>query len=131
MASALASLANASLVLALPTAGTVTDATTGNVTAATENVTISAFLRQGSPDKTELPGVEAYTEVFEGYAINPQALDARIKPGTRGTLAFAGQTAKTCEILAARHPYGTTGLIGSTLQAVIGDRIRVAIYGQR
>lgn len=131
MASALASLANASIVLALPTAGTVTDATTGNVRAATESVTISVFLRQGQPDRSEFPGVEAYEEIFEGYAISPQALDARIKRGIRGTLSFAGLTSQTCEILACRHPYGTTGLIGSTLQQVIGDRIRVAVYGQR
>lgn len=131
MASALASLANATIVMALPTAGTVTDATTGNVRAATENVTISVFLRQGQPDRNEFPGVEGYEQFFEGYAINPQALDARIKPGIKGTLSFAGLTSQACEIMAARYPYGTVGLIGTTVQSVIGDRIRVAVYGQR
>lgn len=130
MASALLSLANASLVLALPTAGTVLDATTGNVLPNTENVTITCFLRQGAPQKTDLPGVEAATEILEGYAVNPQALDARIKPGVRGTVSFSGQASQSCEILASRYPYGSAGLLGSTVQSVIGDRIRIALYRQ-
>lgn len=130
MASALLSLANASLVLALPTTGTVIDATTGNVLPNTEDVTISCFLRQGSPQKTDLPGVEAATEILEGYAVNPQALDARIRPGIRGTIIFSGQASQTCEVLASRFPYGTSGLIGTTVQTVIGDRIRLALYRQ-
>ena len=128
MASALTTLANASATFQLATAGTTTDATTGNVLAVYENVTVSMYLRQGSRNGSGFPGVDTDTITFEGYAVSPQALDARIKPGITGTISFAGQAAIRCEVLQERFPYGSTGLIGSTLQNVLGDRIRLATY---
>lgn len=130
MASALTSLANASAVFTVPTVGTTTDATTGNVVPNTETITVSLYLRQSTTNASNLPGVDTDVEVFEGYAISPQALDARIKVGISGTLNFASQGALPCEILNARFPYGTTGTIGSTLQSVLGDKIRIARYVQ-
>jgi len=132
MTSALAALANATAIFTVPTVGTVTDATTGNVVPATETVTVSLYLRTfGSIEQVRsFPGVEIKDETFEGYAVSPQALDARIKPGVVGTLNFAGQGAIECEVIASRYPYGTTGLLGSTVQQVIGDKIRLARYVQ-
>lgn len=130
MTSALAALANATAAFEVATVGTTTDPDTGNVVPVTETVTVSLYLRKSSPASTDLPGIEAETETFEGYAINPQALDARIKAGTRGTLNFSGQGATTCEVLDCRFPYGSTGLLGTTVQQVLGDRIRLAQYGQ-
>jgi hypothetical protein len=130
MASALLALANATATFQLAIAGTVTDAY-GNVTPSTENITVSLYLRQGTLQPTDLPGVDGVTAVFEGYAVDPQALDARIKPGIRGTLTFSGDAAETCAVVDARTPYGTTGLLGSTLSSVLGDRIRIARYGQQ
>ena len=128
MASALQALANAVAVFNLPTVGTTTDLDTGNVVPVTEGVTVSLYLRQGSRNGSGFPGVDTDSITFEGYAVSPQALDARIRPGVVGTLAFAGQAAIRCEVLQERFPYGSTGLIGGTLQTVLGDRIRLASY---
>jgi hypothetical protein len=59
--------------------------------------------------------------------VEPQALDARIRPGTRGTVTMSGRE-MTCEVLQERFPYGNTGLLGTTLQNILGDRIRLAAY---
>lgn len=128
MTSALAALANATATFTLATVGTTIDPDTGNVLPQTEAVTVSLYLRQGSRNGAGFPGVDTDTVTFEGYAISPQALDARIRPGVVGTLAFAGQPAIRCEVLQERYPYGSTGLLGSTLQTIIGDRIRLATY---
>ena len=130
MTSALAALANATAIFTVPTVGTVTDPATGNVVPATETVTVNLYLRQGTTRPSEFPGVDTEVETYEGYAVNPQALDARIKPGVKGTLNFAGQGAIDCEVINGRYPYGSTGLIGSTVQQVIGDKIRLARYVQ-
>lgn len=130
MTSALAGLANATATFNLATVGVTTDPDTGNVIPKTEAVTVSLYLRQGNTSTTDLPGVDADVEVFEGYAVIPQALDARIKPGVTGTLNFSSQGAVNCEVINARFPYGSTGAIGSTLQQVLGDKIRIACYLQ-
>lgn len=130
MTSALAGLANASAVFTLPTVGTFTDPDTGNITPATETLTVTLYLRQGSSNGSNLPGIDADVEVFEGYAVSPQALDARIKPGITGTLNFGSQGSVPCEVISSRFPYGSTGTIGSTLQQVLGDKIRLVRYVQ-
>ena len=127
MTSALSALANATAVFTLPTVGTVTDSETGNVSPAVETVSATLYLRQGSAQPSNLQGVDADSIVMEGYAVNPQALDARVRPGTRGTVTMSGRT-MTCEVLQERFPYGNTGLIGSTLQTILGDRIRLVAY---
>lgn len=128
MTSALAALANASATFTLATVGTTTDPDTGNVLPQTEAVTVTLYLRQGSRSGQGFPGVDTDAITFEGYAISPQALDARIRPGVTGTVAFAGQPAIRCEVLQERYPYGSTGLLGGTLQTILGDRIRLATY---
>jgi hypothetical protein len=132
MASALASLANATAVFTVVDAGggTVTDPATGNVGPATDTLAVTMYLRQGSVTPADLQGVQVDAEVFEGYAINPQALDARIVTGTQGTLTFASDAASRCSVARVRHPYGTSGLLGSTLQSVLGDKIRIVRYLQ-
>lgn len=127
MTSALAALANATAVFTLPTVGVTTDPNTGNVLPAEETATVTLYLRQGAPQASNLQGVDADTIVMEGYAVEPQALDARIRPGTRGTVTMSGRQ-MTCEVLQERFPYGNTGLLGSTLQTILGDRIRLAAY---
>jgi hypothetical protein len=130
MTSALSALANATAVFTLPTVGVITDPDTGNVVPAEETVTATLYLRQGSPQAANLQGVDADTIVMEGYAVEPQALDARVRPGTRGTVTMGGRE-MVCEVLQERFPYGSTGLLGTTLQTILGDRIRLAahLYG--
>jgi hypothetical protein len=128
MTSALTAVANASCAFYLPAAGTTVDATTGNVLPASETVTYSLYLRQGSRSGAGFPGVDTDTVTFEGYAVSPQALDARIRPGVRGSLTFAGQAAVRCEVIQERFPYGSAGLLGSTLQSILGDRVRITTY---
>jgi hypothetical protein len=130
MTSALAALANATATFTVPTVGTMTDPVTGNIAPATEAVTVSLYLRQAGTNSSGFPGVDTEVETYEGYAVSPQALDARIKAGITGTLNFAGQGAIECEVINGRFPYGSTGLIGSTLQQVLGDKIRLARYVQ-
>jgi hypothetical protein len=130
MTSALAALANATATFAVPTVGTITDPTTGNIVPATETITVSLYLRQGGNRGSDFPGVDTEVETYDGYAVSPQALDARIKPGVTGTLNFSGQGAVPCEVLSSRFPYGSTGLLGSTVQQVLGDKIRLARYVQ-
>jgi hypothetical protein len=132
MASALASLANATAVFTVVDAagGVVTDPTTGNVSPATETLSVTMYLRQGSITPADLQGVQVDAEVFEGYAIAPQALDARIVTGTQGTLTFASDAAARCSVARVRHPYGTSGLLGSTLQSVLGDKVRIVRFTQ-
>jgi hypothetical protein len=130
MTSALTALANATAVFELPTLGTTTDPY-GNVIPQTETLTVSLYLRQALPQTETLPGINGISEVYEGYAVDPMALDARIKPGTRGTVTFSGDTATRCEVVASRFPYGSTGLIGATVQQVLGDKIRIQRFLQR
>lgn len=125
MASALAALANASVSLTVPTSGTTTDADTGNIVPVTETLTYSVFLRSAAPAVDELPGINAETTVYEGYCVSPQVLNSRVVVGTTGTLNFSGQGSWVCQVLRARHEYGTTGVIGETLQGALGDRIRL------
>tara|TARA_R110000868_G_scaffold170954_6_gene406387 strand:- start:485 stop:877 length:393 start_codon:yes stop_codon:yes gene_type:complete len=127
MTSALFALANATAVFILPTVGVITDPSTGNVLPAQDAATVTLYLRQASPQPAGLEGVDTDTIICEGYAVEPQALDARIRPGTRGTVTMSGRE-MTCEVLQERFPYGSTGLLGTTLQTILGDRIRLAAY---
>jgi hypothetical protein len=126
MASALSSLANATVLLAVPVGGTVVDPDTGNVLPATATYTYTLFLKAGGPALEELPGINADTVIYEGYCVDPQALDPGVLEGTFGTLNFAGQGAFECKVLQVRHTYGSEGLLGQTLQGALGDRIRLA-----
>ena len=131
MASALVALANATAVFSVATVGTTVDETTGNVLPVTETISVTLYLRQGSLSPNDLPGVDVDADVFEGYAISPQALDARVRRGVTGTLTWAGDAVQPCEVAELRDPFGTAGLLGSTLQQVLGDRIRLIRYRQR
>jgi hypothetical protein len=133
MTSALAALANATAVFTLPTVGVTTDADTGNVLPVTEEVSVTLYLRRFGflENVRQLPGVVVGDETYQGYAVEPQALDARIKPGITGMLTFGDEDPLPCEVLVARFDYGSAGLIGKTLQDVLGDQIRLARYVQR
>jgi hypothetical protein len=128
MTSALAALANATATFHLATVGVTTDPDTGNVMPQTEDVTITLYLRQGGLSPANFPGVDTDSITFEGYAVSPQALDVRIRPGVTGTLAFAGQPAVRCQVVQERYPFGSSGLLGSTLQSIVGDKIRLTTY---
>ena len=130
MPSALAILENASAVFTVPTAGVVTDPATGNVSPATTTITVGLYLRQGGITEADLQGVQVDAESFEGYAIDPQVLDARITAGTQGILTFSSDAPASCSVLQARYPYGTTGILGATLQDALGDRIRIVRFRQ-
>jgi len=125
MASALVGLENAELVFVVPASGTSVDAGTGNVRANTESVTAKAFLKGESVAEAAYPGVSVITVLYEGY-VTSGALDSRVKVGTTGTVAFAGQAATECEVLEVRLPYGESGLLGSVLSQALGVRLRLA-----
>ena len=131
VASALQSLANSTVTFSVPTAGVVTDPETGNVVPVTEDLAYTLFLRKVATEQTvEYPGVDVRRAVFEGYCIEPQALDRRVIGGTLGQLSFAGDPAAECEVEDARFNYGTTGLLGETLQLVLGDKVRLVVTWQ-
>jgi hypothetical protein len=131
MSSALVGIANATAVFTVPTVGVVTDSATGNVTPATETVTVVLYLKRSTFTTNDLPGVDVDADVFAGYAVNPSAVDARVKRGIRGTLAWAGDASQPCVVSEIGSSFGSTGLIGSTLKGVLGDELRVIRYRQR
>lgn len=128
MASALSALANATAVFHVAGTGVVTDPETGNVSPAGATVTASLFLKAERVEVLRYPGVDTAETLYEGYAID--ALDSRIVVGTTGTLTFAGEEAVDCEVKAVRLPYGNTGLLGSTLNSVLGEKLQLVSRGQ-
>ena len=129
MASPFTLVANATATFNLPTTGTITDSL-GNVRPVTQQVTATLFLR-AAPDQqpVDLPGVEATTVVLSGYAVNPMALDTRIRNGTTGTLSWQGRT-HTFTVNARNETYGDTGFIAETLTSKRGDDIRLTLQRQ-
>lgn len=125
MASALTALKNATAEFSVAAAGTTIDPDTGNVTANTVTLTYELFLRASNSRERDLPGVDTLSATFEGYCISPQALDTRIRQGTVARLTFSSDTAEDCVVSDLRFSYGTTGLLGQTLQQVLGDKIRL------
>lgn len=131
MASALVALKNATVVFTVADAGTTVDPATGNVVANTTTISYELFLRkggeafQGGVAQRNLPGIDAISATFDGYCINPQALDPRIRQGTVGRLTFGSDPPEDCTVDDLRFSYGTTGLLGNTLQQVLGDKIRL------
>lgn len=128
MTSALQALANSTLVLNVPIAGTTTD-DYGNVRPNTSTVTVTAYLRRANPNRSGFGGTDIDGDVMEGYVM--AALDSRIVRGTTGTVAFAGEPAQRCEVQDLNYSHGTTGLIGATKLRVLGASIRVIRYQQR
>jgi hypothetical protein len=129
MASALAALANASATFQVAGSGVITDPATGNVRAATSQVTVSLFLKAEKVSATALPGVDVVDTLYEGYAVDPVAFDSGIVVGTEGVLTFGTEDPVECEVTALRLPYGNAGLLGSTLNAVLGERVQLRARG--
>lgn len=126
MASALVALKNATVVFTVADTGTTVDPDTGNVVANTTTISYDLYLRKsGSNNERNQPGVDVISAVYEGYCINPQALDPRIRQGTSAKLTFSADSAEDCTVDDLRFSYGTTGLLGNTLQQVLGDKIRL------
>ena len=132
MASALTALKNATVTFTVADAGTQVDPETGNVTANTTTLTYELFLRKsGGNSERNQPGVDVISSTYEGYCINPQALDPRIRQGTEAKLTFSSDSAEDCTVDDLRFSYGATGLLGGTLQQVLGDKIRLVRYWQQ
>lgn len=106
----------------------VTDPDTGNVMPADASVTASLFLKADRVETLRYPGVDSAETFYEGYAM--AALDSRITIGTTGVLTFAGETPVPCEVSELRLPYGATGVLGTTLNTVLGERIQLVSRGQ-
>ena len=122
--SALKALENATLSFVVPATGTNVDPDTGNVFANTETVECAAYLKAEGVAETTYPGVSVLSILYEGY-ITSGTLDSRVVVGTTGELEFAGEDPVECEVLEARLPYGTTGLLGSVLTGAIGSKVRL------
>lgn len=132
MASALVALKNATVVFTVPGTGTTVDPETGNVTANTVTLSYELFLRKsGGNSERNQPGVDVITTSYEGYCISPQALDSRIRQGTTARLTFSSDPEEDCTVDDLRFSYGTTGLLGNTLQQVLGDKVRLVRYWQQ
>lgn len=125
MASALSSVANATVTFQVAAAGVKTDPVTGNVVPATKDVTVSLFLKAETVGNRLFPGVDVLDTIYEGYAVSPTAFDAGVVVGTTGTLTFAGEAPAECEVLELRVPYGKTGLIGEILNNTLGQKVRL------
>ena len=73
----------------------------------------------------EMPGTDIERATYEGYCIQPTALDKRIQAGTKATLDFAGSPSVECLVQDCRYPFGSAGLLGETLTNVLGHKIRL------
>ena len=123
MASALTALANATVTLAVPGTGVVTDPDTGNVRVLEDSVTFSCYLKADRMRGFEFPGVEVLQTTFDGYALD--SVDSRVKVGTEGTILFGNDEVMKCEVTGLRMPFGETGLLGKTLTSALGTRIQL------
>ena len=123
MASALTALANATATFTVAGVGTVTDHETGNVLPVEDQVTVALFLKGDRQRGFEFPGAEVLQSAFDGYALT--ALDPRIVVGTKGVLLFGEDDVMECEVVGLRYPFGSTGLLGTTLSASLGERIQL------
>jgi hypothetical protein len=122
--SALQALENSTLTFVVPAAGTSVDPDTGNVVANTETVECAAYLKAESVAEATYPGVNVVSTLYEGY-ITSGALDSRVVVGSSGEVEFAGAGPVECEVLEARLPYGTAGLMGEVLTGVLGSKVRL------
>lgn len=125
--SALISLANASVTFVVAGSGTRTDPVTGNVLPATRTLTYKAFLKATQVDPAVFPGVDATALLYEGYVVEPQALDDRITVGSTGTMTFGTSSSKDFEVLRARLGYGDLGTLGAQLSSALGTKITLLV----
>jgi biotin carboxyl carrier protein len=96
----------------------------GNVIAATDSVTATLFLKGRQEIPTGTPGTEGTLTALTGYAVDPMALDSRIRQGTEGTVTWQGAT-HVFEVLGRNVIYGDDGFISTTLTAERGDDITI------
>ena len=129
MASPFADVVNATASFTLPATGTMIDAV-GNVVAATESVTATLFLKGRQEIPTGTPGTEGTLTVLTGYAVDPMALDTRIRQGTEGTITWQGAV-HIFEVLGRNVIYGDDGFISTTLTAERGDDITILLFRQQ
>jgi hypothetical protein len=121
--SALFALVNASVDFNVAGAGVTTDPDTGNVYPAWETATHKAFLKAVNVDPTTYPGINVNALIYEGYVVDPQELDARVKVGSTGTLTFGTAQPVEFEVLRARIGYGDLGALGSRLSESLGTKV--------
>jgi len=121
--SALFALVNATVDFHVAGAGLMTDPETGNVSPTVEDLTYKAFLRAINVDPTVYPGVDVNGVVYEGYVVDPQALDAKVQVGSTGVLTFGSGEPVECRVLRARIGYGDQGALGARLSEALGTRV--------
>lgn len=121
--SALFALINATITFQVAGAGVTTDPDTGNVLPTVDEVQYKAFLKAVNVDPAVYPGVDATGVVYEGYVVDPQALDARVGVGSRGALKFGSAAEVGCEVLRARIGYGDEGVLGGRLTEALGTKV--------
>jgi hypothetical protein len=129
MASPFTDVVNTTATFTLPTTGTVTDAL-GNVVAATESVAAQLFMKGRVESPTGTPGAEGTLTTLAGYAVEPMALDTRIRQGTEGTLTWQGAT-HIFEVVGRNIIYGDDGFIADTLTTERGDDITLLLFRQQ
>jgi hypothetical protein len=125
MASALIALANATAAFTVAGQGVTTDPDTGNVMPVEATLSYQLFLKAVDVDPTAFPGVDYNGTVYEGYAVEPTDLDARIAVGSTGLLTFGTAQPVRFEVVKARMGYGDVGALGATLAGALGTRLRL------
>jgi hypothetical protein len=105
--------------------GTVTiQDSKGNYRAVPEELDYAFYLvEELDNEEKNYPGVDRVSDKLIGYVVFPSKLDPRIKAGTKGTLTFGTQRETKFTVIDVKFNYGSTGLIGGTLQKVLGDSV--------
>jgi hypothetical protein len=73
------------------------------------------------------PGVDRISDRLIGYVVFPSRLDPRVKTGTKGFLSFGTQRELKFSVIDTKFNHGSTGLIGGTLQKILGDSIYLEV----
>jgi len=122
MASPLADFANGGLTFALPSSGTTTDPSTGNVTANTAVVSYRVFASEtGASLGQNFAGVDIRMSRFDGWLTTPITFSDLVVEGMTGTLAIDSGSTYDVTLVAARGAYGRKG-IGQIIEEVMGHQ---------
>jgi hypothetical protein len=107
---------------------TVTQDPRGNYKVVTEYLDYNFYLvEELDNEENKYPGIDRISDKLIGYVVFPSKLDPRIKTGTKGFLSFGTQREVKFTVIDTKFNYGSTGLIGGTLQQVLGDSIYLEI----
>ena len=123
--SSLYGVRNAIVDFFVPNSEMEQDAKTGNYRTGIDEIRYDLYLRKAINDqRRNYPGVDRLASTYDGYAVYPSELDARIKSGTKGRLKFGeSENYHDCVVRDVRYQFSSFGTIGGALSSALGDSL--------